>query len=147
MTYSFPSIVQDPALQEARDIAMSYLEFTGQAYPYWATERVCALTILNEWRWGKQHRIWLAKQSHRSDQANNELGPAEHPSDGPWAYTLSIDEGAELVRPSSLFGRWVLKTGNGIIQPRLRRLVRKKLFRNDPTKPAVALTLKGRTTT
>jgi hypothetical protein len=63
MADSFPRAAQDPVLQQALDIAMHYLECTGQAYPYSETERVCALTILNEWHAGKGHRIWLANKA------------------------------------------------------------------------------------
>jgi hypothetical protein len=63
MPYPFPQAMGDPALQQALDIAMDYLEYTGQSFPYSETERVCALTILNEWHSGKRHRIWLANKA------------------------------------------------------------------------------------
>jgi hypothetical protein len=76
MAYPFPTAAQDPVLQQALDIAMDYLECTGQAYPYSETERLCALTILNEWHSGKRHRIWLANKAITAiEQAT---GPAEN---------------------------------------------------------------------
>jgi hypothetical protein len=62
MPYPFPH-ASDPALQMALDIALDYLEFTGQAFPFTQTERLCALTILNEWHRGNRHVIWLANKA------------------------------------------------------------------------------------
>ena len=46
-----------PILQEALDIALDYLEFTGRAFHYAQTG---AQIILNAWREGTSHRIKLA---------------------------------------------------------------------------------------
>jgi hypothetical protein len=46
MPYPWPLDNPDVALQDALDIAMDYLEFTGQAYPFSETERLCAQTIM-----------------------------------------------------------------------------------------------------
>jgi hypothetical protein len=62
MPYSFPS-ASDPVLQKALDITLDYLEFTGQAFPFAQTERLCALTILNEWHAGNRHVIWLVNKA------------------------------------------------------------------------------------
>jgi hypothetical protein len=50
----------DVTLQEALDIALYYLECTGQAFPFWQTERACAQIILMQWRTGTRHKIKLA---------------------------------------------------------------------------------------
>jgi hypothetical protein len=42
---------------------MDYLEFTGQAYPFSETQRICAHTILQSWRRGTRHRIKLANDA------------------------------------------------------------------------------------
>jgi hypothetical protein len=61
--YPWPIADADLVLQEALDIAMDYLEFTGQAYPFSATQRFCAQTILRAWRAGRTHRIRLANDA------------------------------------------------------------------------------------
>jgi hypothetical protein len=44
MPYPWP--ITDPVLQEALDIALDYLEFTGQATPFIPTQWLCANAIL-----------------------------------------------------------------------------------------------------
>jgi hypothetical protein len=61
--YPWPISDTDVTLQDALDIAMNYLEFTGQAYPFSETQRVCADTILRSWRKGTKHRIRLANDA------------------------------------------------------------------------------------
>jgi hypothetical protein len=56
----WPIADPDVVLQEALDIALDYLEFTGQAFPFSETQRICAHTILLAWRAGAKHRIKLA---------------------------------------------------------------------------------------
>src|SRR3954470_12011749 len=65
MGYPFPLIVTDPApLQKALDIAMDYLEYTGQAFPLARTEHTCARVIFEQWRNGaKEHPISLANSA------------------------------------------------------------------------------------
>jgi hypothetical protein len=63
MPYPWPLNNPDVALQDALDIALDYLEFTGQAYPFSETERLCAHTILNAWLAGTTHRIRLANDA------------------------------------------------------------------------------------
>ena len=58
--YPWPTEDPDGELQSALDIALDYLGFTGQAYPYSTTERVCAYIILAAWRAGARHKIRLA---------------------------------------------------------------------------------------
>jgi hypothetical protein len=65
MGYPFPLIVTDPApLQKALDIAMDYLEHTGQAFPLARTEHTCARVIFEKWRdGGKEHPVSLANRA------------------------------------------------------------------------------------
>lgn len=58
--YPWPIPNADLRLQEALDIALDYLERTGQAYPFSETERACAYVILDAWRAGVRHPIRLA---------------------------------------------------------------------------------------
>jgi hypothetical protein len=60
MPYPWPIEHLDPKLQEALDIALDYLEFTRQAYPFSEVERICANVILAAWKAGTKHRIKLA---------------------------------------------------------------------------------------
>ena len=48
--YPWPIANPDPKLQEALDIAMDYLELTGQASPYTEVEMACATIIQGIWR-------------------------------------------------------------------------------------------------
>jgi hypothetical protein len=59
--YCYPPL--DPVVSEALQIAMDFLERTGQAHPFSETGRICALIILKEWGAGKRHRIWLANKA------------------------------------------------------------------------------------
>jgi hypothetical protein len=63
MSYPWPPDEQDPVLEEALDIALDYLEFTKQAFPFSETQRICAHTILSAWRDGTTHRIRLANEA------------------------------------------------------------------------------------
>ena len=60
MPYPWPIADAEATLQEALDIALDYLEFTRQAYPFSEVERTCASVILKAWRAGARHRIRLA---------------------------------------------------------------------------------------
>jgi hypothetical protein len=42
---------------------MDYLEFTGQAFPFSETQRICARAILSSWRDGAKHRMRLANDA------------------------------------------------------------------------------------
>jgi hypothetical protein len=57
MPYPWPVEDADVTLQ---DIAMDYLEVTGQADPLHKTEKACAQIILMVWRAGNKHKIKLA---------------------------------------------------------------------------------------
>ena len=63
MTYQWPVLVSDSVVQEAFDIALDYLERTGQAYPYSETQHICAEIIFREWNEGRRHRVWLANKA------------------------------------------------------------------------------------
>jgi hypothetical protein len=63
MSYPWPPDEEDPVLEEALDIAMDYLEITGQAFPFSQIQRICAGTILSSWRDGTKHRIRLANDA------------------------------------------------------------------------------------
>jgi hypothetical protein len=60
MPYPWPIEHANETLQEALDIALDYLEFTRQAYPFSEIERACAYVILSAWKAGVRHRIRLA---------------------------------------------------------------------------------------
>jgi hypothetical protein len=60
MAYPWPIEYTDATLQEALDIAMDYLEYTGQAFWYSETERACVQIILMAWKAGTRHPIKLA---------------------------------------------------------------------------------------
>ena len=63
MAYSWPIQEVDRRMDEALDIALDYLERTGQAYPFSTTQKVCANTIVLSWRRGTRHRIRLANDA------------------------------------------------------------------------------------
>ena len=58
--YPWPVENADARLQEALDIALDYLEFTRQAYPFSEVEKTCANVIMEAWKTGTKHRIRLA---------------------------------------------------------------------------------------
>jgi hypothetical protein len=60
MPYPWPIESADLVLEEALNIALDYLELTGQAFPFTETQRICAHVILEAWRSGVKHRIKLA---------------------------------------------------------------------------------------
>ena len=60
MSYPWPLAETDLVLEEALDIALDYLERTGQAFPFSETQRQCAHVILDRWRAGVKPRIKLA---------------------------------------------------------------------------------------
>ena len=60
MTYAWPLPDPNPVLQEALDIALDYLEATGQAKIGDDTQHVVASAVLTAWLQGTRHRIQLA---------------------------------------------------------------------------------------
>jgi hypothetical protein len=61
-------------LQEALEIAMAYLEYTGQAARVSEVEPLCAAVILAAWRTGIRHRIKLADCAINAVEAPAEDG-------------------------------------------------------------------------
>jgi hypothetical protein len=59
MIYPWPLNV-DAVLNEALEIAMHYLEVTGQADAFFQTQATAASAILNAWQAGARHKIRLA---------------------------------------------------------------------------------------
>jgi hypothetical protein len=60
MMYAWPLPDPDPVLDEALDIALRYLEATGQARAGDDTRHMVAGSILAAWLEGTRHRIRLA---------------------------------------------------------------------------------------
>jgi hypothetical protein len=65
MAYPWPFEQPDPVLQKALDIALDYLETTGQVSPLSLTETACGRVILDEWLTGpkRRHPLWLANKA------------------------------------------------------------------------------------
>jgi hypothetical protein len=59
MSYGWP-VVSDPLLDDALNIALDYLQATGQAEINGDTEQVAARAVLAEWSEGTRHCIRLA---------------------------------------------------------------------------------------
>jgi hypothetical protein len=57
---SYPWPIPGSKLQEALDIAMDYLERTGQGAPYFEIEEACACVVVDVWNRGVRHRIEMA---------------------------------------------------------------------------------------
>jgi hypothetical protein len=60
MDYAWPLPHPDPRLDEALDIALGYLEATGQAEIGDDTQHLVARAVLNAWLEGSRHKIRLA---------------------------------------------------------------------------------------
>ena len=58
--YPWPIGDFDNAMDEALDIAMDYLERTGQAVKFTEVQRAAAMAIVAAWKAGVRHRIKLA---------------------------------------------------------------------------------------
>jgi hypothetical protein len=58
--YPWPIGDFDNAMDEALDIAMDYLERTGQAVKFTEVQRAAAVAIVTAWNMGVRHRIKLA---------------------------------------------------------------------------------------
>jgi len=58
--YPWPIGDFDNAMDEALDIAMDYLEPTGQAVKFTEVQRAAAIGIVAAWKAGVRHRIKLA---------------------------------------------------------------------------------------
>jgi hypothetical protein len=62
MPCAWPFEPADPMLDEALEIALDYLEATGQAEIDDESAEVAAAAILSEWLHGSRHRIRLANE-------------------------------------------------------------------------------------
>lgn len=60
MLYPWPLSDLHTTLNESLEIAMGYLEGTGQAYPYSKTQVEAANAILTAWRAGERRKLRLA---------------------------------------------------------------------------------------
>jgi hypothetical protein len=58
--YPWPIGDLDSTMDEALDIAMDYLERTGQAEKFIEVQRVAATAIASAWKVGVRHRLRLA---------------------------------------------------------------------------------------
>jgi hypothetical protein len=81
MLYPWPLDVDSRLLGEALEIAMDYLERTGQAYPFAAIQQICAFTIHNAWREGRRHKLRLANDAIRAIE--KKVRPLE---EMPWSF-------------------------------------------------------------
>jgi hypothetical protein len=60
MNYLWPLPHPDPVLDDALDIALAYLEATGQAKAGNDTQHLVATAVLAAWLEGRRHKIRLA---------------------------------------------------------------------------------------
>jgi hypothetical protein len=63
MTLPWPTTDDEAVLYEALDIAMEYLERTGQAADHDAVEAMAASAVLRSYARGVRHRIRLANDA------------------------------------------------------------------------------------
>jgi hypothetical protein len=63
LQYPWPIPYPDAVLQQALDIALGYLELTGQAFPFSETQMACANAIVISWHRGNKHKIRLANDA------------------------------------------------------------------------------------
>jgi hypothetical protein len=59
----------------ALDIALNYLQRTGQAAPFREVQAVAAVAIANAWKAGVRHRIRLANAAIRAVECHNQFFP------------------------------------------------------------------------
>jgi hypothetical protein len=77
MMYPWPLAGCHHTLNEALEIAMDYLELTGQAYPYSETQVRVADAILAAWRSGVRHKIRLANYAIGAVETKKQLNGSE----------------------------------------------------------------------
>jgi hypothetical protein len=70
--YPWPIGDFDKAMDEALDIALDYLERTGQAVKFIEVQRVAAMAIVAAWKGGVRHRIKLAHVAIKAVQPKAE---------------------------------------------------------------------------
>jgi hypothetical protein len=75
--YPWPPEEADATLNEALEIAMDYLERTGQTYPYSEMQQRAAAAILNAWRAGARHKIRLANCGIVAVENKSEMKPVK----------------------------------------------------------------------
>jgi hypothetical protein len=78
MPYPWPIADADYEMQITLDIAVDYLERTGQVFPFSEIQQICARRILTSWREGKRHRIRLANDA--INVIEKKQAPVELPS-------------------------------------------------------------------
>jgi hypothetical protein len=77
MMYPWPLAERHEPLNEALEIAMGYLELTGQACPYSETQVRAADAILAAWRSGERHKIRLANYAIGAIESKKQLNGSE----------------------------------------------------------------------
>jgi hypothetical protein len=82
MLYPWPLAEFHTTLNESLVIAMDFLEGSGQAYPYSATQEKVADAILAAWRAGARHPIRLANVGIVAA----ERARATHPTESAWSF-------------------------------------------------------------
>jgi hypothetical protein len=73
--YPWPIGDFDNAMDVALDIAMDYLDSTGQAVRFLEVQRVAATAIVSAWKCGVRHRIKLANVAIKAVELTAELEP------------------------------------------------------------------------
>jgi hypothetical protein len=74
MLYPWPLDADEGLLDQALNIAMDYLELTGQAEPYEATRKRVGAVILAAYRRGARHPIRLSNEGRRAIENVEALG-------------------------------------------------------------------------
>lgn len=82
LLYPWPLAELHTTLNESLEIAMDYLEGSGQAYPYSETQVKAAGAILVAWRAGARHRIRLANIGIMAV----ERARATRPTESAWSF-------------------------------------------------------------
>jgi hypothetical protein len=72
--YSWPIGDFDYAMDDALDIAMNYLERTGQAAKFFEVQHVAATAIVAAWKMGVRNRIKLAHVAIKAVEQNTARG-------------------------------------------------------------------------
>ena len=77
MIYPWPPEHASATLDESLEIAMNYLEGTGQAFPNSEAQKKVAFVILAAWRGGVRHKIRLANYGILAVANKSEMKSAE----------------------------------------------------------------------
>jgi hypothetical protein len=81
MRYHWPLPHPDPVLDEAADIALDYLEATGQAKTGDDTQYLVTSSVLTAWVGGARHRIRLANEGIVAVQQAHSARPPRKPGE------------------------------------------------------------------